>query len=50
MKNESDPRLSLCGKATIDPTKDYITTYSGNIRFGGKRKSLRKKYRKSFKN
>jgi hypothetical protein len=43
MKDKSDPRLSLCGIATIDPTKDYITTYSGDINFGGKRKSFRKK-------
>ena len=50
MKNKTDPRLSLCGKATIDPTKDTITTYSGNIPFGGKRKTLRKKnYKKTYK-
>ena len=52
MKNKTDPRLSLCGKATINPTRDYITTYSGNIKFGGKikyyKKQLsRKKYKKS---
>ena len=45
MKNRNDPRLSLCGKATIDPTKDYTTTYSGNIRFGGRRKSKLRRWK-----
>jgi len=37
-KNPSDPRLALCGKAIIDPTKDFTTTYSGHVKFGGKKR------------
>lgn len=31
MKNNRDPRLEFCGKATIDPTKDYVINYFGKI-------------------
>jgi hypothetical protein len=49
MKNKTDPRLALCGKAIIDPTKDYTTTYSGNIKFGGKRKFRKTRKQKKSK-
>lgn len=28
--NQDDPKLNLCASATIDPTKDFITTYFGD--------------------
>ena len=28
--NKDDPKLNLCASATIDPTKDFITTYFGD--------------------
>jgi hypothetical protein len=31
LKNNKDPRLEFCGKAVIDPTKDYVVNYFGKI-------------------
>lgn len=34
LKNNKDPRLEFCGKAMIDPTKDYVVNYFGKIYLG----------------